>query len=272
MITLPDDFLLPNNPLIGWHNVVTASSLTADQESATAPVTQLANPATYNPWSGTTAVEQSVTVSLAAATTIDYVGIAQHNLGTAGITYFLEYSSNSVDWTEAANGTPVDDGVIIHVIDPISAQFWRVRFSAGTESPAAAVLYLGEILQITRRVYVGHTPITLGRKTGTRPGRSENGQYLGRVVARRLYACEVSIDNLDPDWYREYFDPFALNAEDFPFFWAWRPETYPDEVAYAWTTSDITPDNQRPNGMMRVSFPIEGITGTLSALSSFSSS
>lgn len=272
MIILPAGFELPNNPLIGYDNLVTAAGLSADQESSSAPVTQLANPATYNPWSGTSAVAQSVVVALEASAPVDYVGIAQHNLGTAGIVYHIEYSADGSSWTEVDSDLPADDGVIIHVFDSVTSGFWRLRFEAGSEPPSMAVLYVGSILQVPRRVYVGHTPITLGRSTDIRSGRSESGQFLGRVVKRRLFECSVQFENLEPDWYRSNFDPFALDAEENPFFWAWRPTSYPYEVAYAWAMRNIVPDNQRPNGMMRVSFPIQALTGTLAALGSFSSS
>lgn len=264
MIIIPASWTLPNNPLIGWHNVVTRSNVSADQQAATAPVSQLASPQTYNPWSGTSAAEQSVKVSLDAAEPIDYVGMAVHNLGTAGIAYNVEYSANDVDWSAAdSTKTPGDDGVILHVFNEQSAQYWRVRFEAGTEAPSLAVLYFGRILRSTRRIYVGHTPITLGREAEVRSGRSESGQFLGRVAKRRLYACEVSLNNLDPDWYRENFDPFAESAIDDPFFFGWRPLDRPTEVAYAWAMRDIVPVNQRSNGMMQVSFPIQGLTGVL---------
>lgn len=274
MIILPSGFDLPNNPLIGWRNIVTVSNVTATQQMSTAPVTQLANPATYNPWSGTTAAEQVVQVSLEAAEAIDYVGIAVHNLGSAGITYHVEYSDDNAAWNPADSGVaPLSDGVILHVFDQVSAQFWRIRFEAGMDPPSIAVLYMGRILQIPRRIYVGHTPINMGRETDIRTGRSESGQFLGRVVKRRLYATSISVDNLEPDWYRANFDEFADAASgDTPFFFGWRPTTYWNEVGYAWAMRDIIPENQRSNGMMSVSFPIQGLVGNTEATSTPSSS
>jgi hypothetical protein len=265
MIILPLGFTNADNPLIGWHNVVEIDNITADQESSSAPVTQLANPATYNPWSGNTAAAQSVTVSLDEAQSIDYVGIARHNLGSAGISYFIEYSDDGSAWTQAGAATPDDDGQIMHVFEAVSAQYWRVRMSAGTLPPSMAVLYFGLVLQVTRRIYVGHTPLTMGRSTTIESGRSEDGNYLGRVVRRRLFETTIQIDNLDPAWYRSNFDPFAEAAEDTPFFFAWRPNSYPDEVGFVWAMRDIKPENQRSNGMMQVSFPVQGIVGTIEA-------
>lgn len=266
MIILPSGFENGDNPLIGFANIVTRSNISADQESAGAPVTQIANPSTYNPWSGTSPVAQNVTVTLSAAAAVDYVGIARHNLGTAAVSYRVQYSSNGSDWLNATDEVlPDDDGIILHVFDSISAQYWRLALGAGDAAPSMAVLYLGQIMQVTRRIYVGHTPLPMGRATDTLSGRSEDGNFLGRVVRKRMFETTIDLNHLDPVWYRENFDAFALAAETAPFFFGWRPTTYPDEVGYVWAMKNIQPANELPNGMMRVSFPVQGIVGEVVA-------
>jgi hypothetical protein len=260
MIVIPSGLELPNNPLIGYHNLVTVSNISSDEAASQQPVTQLANPSTYNPWAGQTTSQQAVTLSLNAAASVDYFGIARHNFGSAAISYTIQYSDDSAAWLNAdAETVPDDDGVILHHFISASHQYWRLLMEAGTEPPSIAALYIGQILQLPRRIYVGHTPADYGRKLTLSTGRSESGQFLGRVVRKRVYKTSIDIQNLDPAWYRTNFEPFVEVAEENPFFWGWRPQDYDEEAAFVWSTSDIVPVNQRSNGMMEVKFPVEGL-------------
>jgi hypothetical protein len=70
----------------------------------------------------------------------------------------------------------------------------------------------------------------------------------------------VSLTNLKPDWYRANFDPFVVAAQDSPFFFGWRPYSYPNEVGFAWLTNDPSPSNMMSNGMMQVSLELNGVS------------
>jgi hypothetical protein len=121
------------------------------------------------------------------------------------------------------------------------------------------VVYCGKLLVLQRRIYVGHTPGNYGRTSKVINAKSENGSFLGRIVLNEMTKTSVALENLTPDWYRTYFDPFVTAAREDPFFWAWRPSSYPAECGYAWLTNDPKPNNSLPNGMMQVSFEISGI-------------
>jgi hypothetical protein len=99
----------------------------------------------------------------------------------------------------------------------------------------------------------------MGRSISMSSLRSVNGNFLGRIVLGRKVATQVNLQNLTPDWYRTYMAPFVLAAEEIPFFFAWRPSSYPNEIGYAWLTSDPKPVNQRTNGMMQVDLALEGV-------------
>jgi hypothetical protein len=129
----------------------------------------------------------------------------------------------------------------------------------GSEAPTAAVLYTGALLVLQRRIYVGHTPITMGRTSKITNARSESGNFLGRIVLNEMTETSVSIQNLTPDWYRSQLDPFIRASKETPFFFAWRPGDYANEVGYAWITDDPQPSNQRSNGMMQIDFQMRGI-------------
>lgn len=261
MIILPSGASLPNNPRIGWRNVVpTASTLSATSSATGFPVSNLRNPATYQPWKANANEETTITVELASAEAVDYVALARHNFGTAGASYVVESSADGDTWTERASGSaPNDDRVLIHEFEPASAAFWRLVVSPSSAAAQIAVLYLGRITVVERRLYVGHSPITLARRRVVSTGRSESGQFLGRTRRSETLAGSIALQNLDPDWYREELDGFVEGSDIAPFFWAWRPQEFPEEVAYCWTMGDPIPVNQRANGMMRVEAEIQGI-------------
>jgi len=143
--------------------------------------------------------------------------------------------------------------------EPISLTALRLKMQPGLAPPEAAVLYAGRLLILQRRVYVGHTPINYGRKTSVTNGMSESGNFLGRIVVGQSLETVLSLTNLTPSWYRSNMEPFVTAAREAPFFFAWRPGSYPREVGYAWLNNDPQPVNQRPNGMMGVELKMSGV-------------
>jgi hypothetical protein len=90
-------------------------------------------------------------------------------------------------------------------------------------------------------------------------GQSESGSFLGRIVTGASNQNAVALSNLTPLWYRQYFVPFVFQARKLPFFYAWRPYTYPLEVGFVWLTAMPTPTNDLNNGMMKVNLSLRGI-------------
>jgi hypothetical protein len=249
-----------NNPRIGWRNLVAYNNVFADQEAEDEPVSNLANPDTYSSWRGLTTAQQEVALVLDAAADVNYFAIAKHNLGSSGATVTFESSINGADWTTVVEPfMPANDFTIIHEFNTEFAGFYRLLITPGVVPPAIAVWYVGEILILQRRLYVGHVPLPFGRRTTISTGRSESGQFLGRIKRRGFLESSIDMNNLTPDWVRENLDPFIVAAETQPFFWAWRPSDYPLETGYAWLTDDPQVVNSRANGMMQVSLSMQGI-------------
>ncbi len=248
------------NPRIGWHNLVRYNNISADEAADDEPITNLANPATYLLWRGRTTDPQIVLLQFFGAETVNYFAIAKHNFGSSGATISFESSTNGTTWTtRVAAFNPPDDAVIIREFDPAVASSFRLSITPGTVPPAIGILYIGEILVLQRRLYVGHTPLPYGRQTVVSTGFSESGQFLGRVRRREVFESSIDLKNLTPDWYRENMEPFIAQATVNPFFWAWRPGDYPFETGYAWLTGDPAMSNQLPNGMVQVSLSMQGI-------------
>lgn len=251
-----------NAPWIGYHSVLTRSNVTADEEAEGFPVTNVVTTSTspVEQWKGTSTAAQNIQVFEGGSQECDYFAVAKHNFGSTGATIKLQNSADAVTWADVTEDiAPGDDNAIMFRFDGATTNYWRLHITPGSAAPRVTVLYLGLLLVGQRRIYVGHTPLTLGRNQVVTTGLSEDGAFLGRVKRREFLASAVDFKNLTPAWYRTKFDPFAEASAERPFFWAWRPGSYPLEVGYAWVDGGIKPSNQLSNGMMQVAFEMQGV-------------
>lgn len=211
------------------------------------------NKLTYDKWqpSGTS---EWVAVDAGTDVEVDYLAIAAHNLSGRSVQF--QYSDTGSTWTAIYSMVADSDKAILVLLNaPLSKRYWRVLVS-GSVGISVGVIMIGKALAVQRSINSGHSPITLSRTTVVRPAISERGQWLGRNVIRSGLSTSVAINNLYADWYRANFDPFVESARTEPFFFAWRPETYPDEVALCWTTDDIAPSIAKKD-LMNVTFKVD---------------
>ena len=255
-----------DNPLIGYENLVTSANVSSTTAATGFPVINLANPSTNLRWIGETSspeADEYITLEINTAELVDYVAIARHNFATAQIAVSIEAldEGSPESWTEiVADVIPPNDGPLMFRFTPQAVTSIRIRMQPGSAAPTAAVVYTGALLVLQRRIYVGHTPITDGRKSKVTNAKSESGNFLGRIVLNEMTETAVDMTNLTPAWYRSYMRPFVLASKESPFFFAWRPDAYPNEVGFAWLTEDAIPSNALANGMMSINLKMNGIT------------
>ena len=265
-----DPTLDPNLPLIGWHNLVTISNITADTAEANYPATNLANPSTFERWQGvelSPSEAQYLTFDpLDYIDDIDYLAIARHNFGTAAIAVSVDVYSEVGDspeeplWQEViAPLIPANDAPLLFRLPPQSIIGARLKMEPGTAPPTDAVAYVGKLLVCERGMQVGFTPLPYGRVTKVTNNRSESGNFLGRIVTGSYTRSAPLFSFLTPAWYRANMDPFIEASVESPFFFAWSPDEYPDEVGFAWLTGDPQPSIHHPTGRMQVKLPMRGI-------------
>lgn len=251
-----------NNPFFGYQSFVTAGGIAADSEDADYPASNLANVLTFSDaeWRSASTAAQNIEFTIADTDPCDYAAIAGHNFGTAGISIKWQVYDGST-WNDVTSEQVVDDDtplIFRFEAQPVNPGI-RLVLGAGSEAPRAAVIYIGPSLVAQRRIYVGHAPLKMARNTEVLAGMSEAADFLGRVVIGEHLGTTIDLKNLTPAWYRSYFDPFLVAAKTRPFFFAWRPEDYPDEVGFCWLTNKPKPVNQRNNGMMSVQLQVSGI-------------
>lgn len=249
-----------NAGIVGWKSLVTFTTIEADSEDGSFPAINMANPATTYRWQSLSTTTQYVYVDVPADEMVDYVGIARHNLGSdqVRVTTQALIGGSWIDQTTPM--VPSNDAPLILRFSAVMADRFRIKLEPlGGVAPTIAVLYLGKLLVFQRRTYVGHTPLPYGREIDFTNNVAESGDFQGRVELRKRLQTDVSLQNLTPGWYREYMDPFIELGRSRPFFFAWRPQSYPKEVGYAWIKNNPKPVNQRANGMMQISLSLGGL-------------
>lgn len=264
---------LGNRPIVGWQSIITLSNLSASEELASRPAINLWNPDTYLVWEADVVPTDGliyITIENTGSDAVDYIGIAKHNFGTAGIEYNLQESDNGADYTDVTDArTPTDDSAIVDYFDQSSANYFRLQLNCGATAPVIGHMKLGAALILQHPMYVGHEPETLSRYCRDIANVSDTGQYLGTVIVRRWQEGMVKQQNTEASWVRTYLTQFiqhvAIDRPDDgtpqgPFFFAWRPAVYPLECIYGWAKpGSIKPQNQSPNGDMEYDFKITGI-------------
>jgi hypothetical protein len=258
-----------NNGVIGIHNLLTAASVSADSEQANYPVTNLANPATdlTQRWKSDSLDLQKIIVQTDEAQ-VDYIGIARHNFGSGEIIASVEYPDPE-DEEETIELVPeyqvANDDVLMFRFDALAPGEIHIKLNpTADQKPWASVIYVGKLLTLQRGIYVGHTPIPFARNTEVQNGIAQSGDFIGQIVTNETLSNSVKLQNLTPDWYRDELDPFIREARSRsgvkPFFFAWRPQKYPNEVGYAWLADNAQPVNQRTNGMMQIDLPLGALS------------
>lgn len=257
-----------DTPVFGWKSVVTAAGVAATSEETDHPASNVANPSTALKWvaaPGSPEEDQYLTVTIDTVDDIDYVGIAGHNLGSGRIPVSVEGATQEVgsppepDWTEIVpESMRADDTPLIFRFTPQSLSQIRIRMQPGAAAPEIAVVYVGKLLVAERGTSADHVPVNLGRQTNVVTGRSESGRFLGRIVIGESRQTALSLQHMRASWYRANMDPFIAAAQEDPFFFAWRPQTFPADVGFCWLTSDPRPEVAFETGRMSLDLQMGG--------------
>lgn len=238
---------------IGWQSIATTTNISGTAGLANYPLTNIVNPATFERYKPSL-VTATIDIDAGVGKVCDYVALQQKNVTTVEI-----YSStDDITYTllqEFNNGG--QDGAIMALFTLDTARYWRVVLNGSNVEVIA--FKIGESLALQRGIYGGHSPITLSPVTAERPNLSETGQWLGVTQERKGLQGSFAWTNLTSSWYRAYFDPFVQdNPRANPFFIAWRPSEFPQDVAYCWAKGSITPSNTGTLDFMSVSMNVEG--------------
>lgn len=253
-----------NRPVLAWKNVVGFDTISATSEADHYPATNLANQSTIplQSWKATSTATNYLTSTVASAEGVDYVGFAGHNFGSTGQTVSIERLGTAEDatWEEVFEPfIPGSDGALLLLFETGFAASIRAKLTGGDAAAQCAVMMAGAALRLPKGVQPGSTPLPYGRQRNIVTGQSQSGAYLGRRINGGTRRSQVAIHNIPGDWYRSHLDAFVEASADTAFFWAWAPETHPDEVGYAWLTSEPNPAPTQANGRINLQFDMQGV-------------
>lgn len=238
-----------------YQNIVNASNISATSELSGFPATNMANPATAFGWEATSTADQTITIDNPNRSTVDYIGIARHNLSQDGLQIRVRFDGVTVQPYSSVSAKQAQ----LFLFSEATPEIIQIDITGASNPAKLAVIYAGLSVMLERNIYVGHTPINYGRERTVVNGVSQGGEFLGEVVTNETLKTTVDLQNLTPLWYRATLDPYFAQNPRNPCFWAWRPQTYPAEVGYAWVEGNPQPVNQRENGMMQISWTFRGI-------------
>lgn len=261
-LVLSESGLTADHPIVGWQNLVTVDNIVADTEDANYPATNLANPATHLRWKAATSALQEIEFTPDSAETIDYVGIARHNLSSQQIPITIlthDGGSPDVDTVLVDEVILPDDGPAIFRFDPGAYPNIKIELGAGLAPAEIGVVFIGKLLVMPVTLWQGMgSPIHQLNSTITN-GMSEAGDFLGRIETMRRMEAKVPWSLIRPDYYREHIHDFIKVCRTRPFFFGWRPQTYPYESAYCAMINNPMPVNESPHGLIAMSWEMTGV-------------
>ncbi len=248
-----------NYPIIGWDNEILTTNIAASAAATGFPATNLANPSTHQMWRGVGTSTHTITHTPPPGATYNFAGIAGHNLGTKGWTVAVEVDIGS-GYQTIVSGLPTTDAPLLFRWSEDDCNSLRLSLTGGSAAPQIGALFLGKLLIMERRIEAPHTPINLARTINAIAQRSQGGNYLGSIVIGEGRSSDIGFNNLTDTWFRANMLSFLTYASDRkPFFFAWMPVTFTDDVGYGWCRSDPRPSVHRANGMMQVSLDVDAI-------------
>jgi hypothetical protein len=241
---------LTDLPIIFWDNVVSASSVHAESDPDF-PASNVANPSTFLKWKhdivgSPASATEYFTIDTSSSSPINYVAIAAHNYASDGIAIGLEIQNIDSPLGSGESlfepRVPAGNEPIIFLFNTRETEGLRLIFTPTGSTPARmSVVYAGEYMEMEEGIQADHSPLPLSLINRSVNGLSENGQWLGRIILSSQLESSASFANMSKDWVRSDLVPFLEFASENPFFYAWSPLTYPDEVAYAWLSNDPVP-------------------------------
>jgi len=243
-----------NHARICYDNKVIDATVTATSEQTNFEATAVQNPFTYEFWRPNSQTA-SLTIAFDSSQDIDYIALGSQNL-KGEIT--IKNGSTEVITYDATG----ENENILFLIKERSFDSLVIEIdstSYGELAGSLGVVYAGKTLEMYRPFFEGFTPFLRSRTTKILSNKSESGQFLGKSIINQGYRANFEWDNLPSKWYNEHFDAFVEKALQYPFFVAWNPLRYPDDILYCEVNQDIIPTFTGTKDFLRVGFRAEGI-------------
>lgn len=260
-----------NNPFVAWSNLGAAATLGGTTVLTGGEAANAVSGSTYDKWRpDVTATTAVLSFDFGSATVISFAALAAHNLSTYGGSVILQKSTDGVSWSSAGVGTitPTDNSAIAMRADTAGTakRYWRFYFTGLTAGDllSVGVAFLGNDLIFPRRFYQGFAPPITPTEVQLQSNVSVGGHPMGSSVITRGTKISASVRNVPESFIRgaDWIDFQTQFGEGKPFFFAWRPTTYAQDVWYAWRDGGvIQPTNSGPRDFMSVEMAMRAYNG-----------
>jgi hypothetical protein len=247
-----------DNPRILVENVFTMGTVTASEEvgANNGWLENAVDGLTFDYWEFTT-LPAWLEVELTEARPVDMCAIGLHS----GLDYVFQYYDGS-DWVNLHDAVTATTTAVEAVIaDEASSTKFRIYITGAVDDKILGIVMLGKALTLPKRFYGGHAPITLNRTSQVIRNTTEGGYDAGVYHMRTGAATSVEVTNMEPSWIRLNIETLNRQLERQPFVFAWRPSTFPDDVAYCWLDAPIRATNSGPRDLMSLQFDFHAFVG-----------
>jgi len=263
---------MSNNSVIGWNSCFNPAGVSSENTEDGFVTAAVWSADTYSYWQsepagffGSSFIPELVfeNPSLSA---VDYIAFAGHNLYERNTSFICSYSEDGSTWLPvdgAGNRSVQSDAPVMMFFDSIEAPYFKIVFNLANLGDFVRVAHVkvGSALALQRPRYVGDVPGGMDIKVEKIGSKSYAGQHLGSVLISQGEGFNLTQENNTPEFVRSSgLQNFFKHAHQLiklsegpveTFFYAWRPNDYPNEIQYCGEiTSFDPPTNARSNGMM----------------------
>jgi hypothetical protein len=258
VLGLPAEEYPLNHARAGFQNVLKDAVITASYSENFYPQSVI-DDVTYDFWRPES-VESAVTFEafLDRGYVIDYIGIAAHNLSDYDAEFSFQYH-NGTDWVDLITDyAPVTNDTIMILFPQVFTARVRLVINA-SDIFSIGIIYAGKAFAFERPFFLGHRPLVLNRTTAIDHKITERGLDVGHYIIKKGASTKIAINNQSPQFMRSTFLQFLYAVRTRGFFFAWRPDTYPNDIAFCWTRETLAPKNNGRKEMMDIDFSVKAI-------------
>jgi hypothetical protein len=269
-VVISSDFVLTsgvfplNHARVGIDNALTRAQINASGYETGFDPENAVDGTTYDYWRPSAPIATFEGI-FDEVTEIDYLGIAAHNLNKWAASIVLQHWQDG-QYVNTAPAYAFPSFSSSELGDKTFMLFFNRVFTTRVRLVIFAqdifsigVLYIGKAFAFERPFYQGHRPLNLNRQTTILQNVSERGLDIGRHIRKKGAKTSVTVNNQTPGFMRNRFLPFLKDKKTKGFFFAWRPDQYPTDVAFCWSQEDVRPTNNGQRDLMDVTFSVDAI-------------
>ena len=199
-------------------------------------------------------------VDAGSAVAASYCAVAGHTLGSSGAVVRVQRWDGSTFVNVVGNTTVENDDALLFLFSPIDASRFRLLIDSADSTPRIGHVRFGLATELPRKSpYGSATPISESRRYEYDTLRANNGAFLGRSIISQGLQFQIEVRHLSEEWRRSEWAAFRdyANTSGATFFYADKPISYPEDVAYAWSNDALSASRGPANRNISGEFTIQ---------------